>query len=53
MMSHKFLLKHLSVNAGLLKKLDSYGQLENDLNCDDDMQKKETLLFTRSSFKKQ
>ena len=32
----------LSVNAGLLKKLDSYGQLENDPNCDDDMQKKET-----------
>ena len=32
----------LSVNASLLKKLDSYGQLENDPNCDDDMQKKET-----------
>ena len=32
----------LSVNAGLLKKLDSYGRLENDPNCDDDMQKKET-----------
>ena len=32
----------LSINASLLKKLDSYGQLENDPNCDDDMQKKET-----------
>ena len=35
----------LSINATLLKKSDSYGQSENYPNCDDDMQKKETLYY--------